>query len=300
MTIMKKVLFTIAFALSTVVASAFTAQNDGVITVKTNKAGRALVEKWVEAYKAVRPNVQIQIISGKAKDADLVLTNVQAEGTDVTFVGRYALLPVTSSANPLKADIERKTWSAKDLKRLFFVDEEFDDDEIDGFKSKKEKLADKLTVFTGSHSTSWTPALAAYFGRTKDDVKGNKVAGDDYYLLNAIEEEPASVTFSSLTFLYDLNSRNIRSNISVLPLNVKKEQGEALNNLDATLDILEHHHFDAIPVEHIGFTYANLDTDIDQFLEWVLNDGQQYNHEQGFLQLEERDVKQQIKLLANK
>ena len=70
---MKKIIFTIAFALSTVVASAFTAQNDGVITVKTNKAGRALVEKWVEAYKAVRPNVQIQIVSGKAKDADLII-----------------------------------------------------------------------------------------------------------------------------------------------------------------------------------------------------------------------------------
>ena len=298
---MKKVLsILMAISLSVASASAVTAQNDGVITVKTSKAGRALLETWVEAYEKVHPEVHIEVVSGKVKDADLTLTNTLTEGGDVTVVGRYALLPVTSVQNPLKEDIERKAWSAKDLKRLFFVDEELDDEEIDGTKNKKEKLADKLTVYTGSHSTSWTPALAAYFGHTKDDVKGNKVAGDDFYLLSAIEEEPASVTFSSLTFLYDLSSRNIRKDIALLPLNVKKEQGEALNNLDSALEILEHQHFDTIPVGQIGFTYEKFDRDIDQFLEWVLGEGQQYNHQQGFLQLAEKDVKQQIKLLANR
>ena len=188
---MKKVLsILMAISLSVASASAVTAQNDGVITVKTSKAGRALVEKWVEAYRTVHPEVQIEVVSGKAKNADLTLVNAPVEGENVTWVGRYALLPVTASTNPLKEDIERKTWSAKDLKRLFFVDEELDDEEIDGTKSKKEKLADQLTVYTGSHSTSWTPALAAYFGHTKDDVKGNKVAGDDFYRVSSVRTSP--------------------------------------------------------------------------------------------------------------
>ncbi|MBR1519903.1 MAG: hypothetical protein IJ635_01520 [Bacteroidaceae bacterium] len=283
-------------------ATAWAAQNDGVITVKTNKAGRPLVEKWAEVYKTVHPEVQIEVVSAKVKEADLTLVNAPVEGTNVTWVGRFALLPITAKKNPLREDIEKKTWSAKDFKRLFFADEELDEEELDGTKSKKEKLADKLTVYTGSHSTSWTPALAAYFGHTKDDVKGNKVAGDDYYLLNAIEEEPTAVTFSSLTFLYDLQSRSIRQNITLLPLNVKKEQGEALRsgNLDETIQLLETQHFDTIPVENVGFTYQAFDNDIDQFLAWVLNEGQQYNNEQGFLRLAEKDIKQQIKLLANR
>ncbi|MBQ9666303.1 MAG: hypothetical protein IJV33_07520 [Bacteroidaceae bacterium] len=283
-------------------ATAWAAQNDGIITVKTNKAGRPLVEKWAEVYKTVHPEVQIEVVSAKVKEADLTLVNAPVEGTNVTWVGRFALLPITAKKNPLREDIEKKTWSAKDFKRLFFADEELDEEELDGTKSKKEKLADKLTVYTGSHSTSWTPALAAYFGHTKDDVKGNKVAGDDYYLLNAIEEEPTAVTFSSLTFLYDLQSRSIRQNITLLPLNVKKEQGEALRsgNLDETIQLLETQHFDAIPVENVGFTYQAFDNDIDQFLAWVLNEGQQYNNEQGFLRLAEKDIKQQIKLLANR
>ena len=297
---MKKVFLFIVSALATLSAVAATGQNDGIITVKTNKVARPLVEQWANAYKAIHPNVEFEFVSAKAKDADLTLTNIQTDEASVTYVGRYALLPVTSAANPLKADIERKTWSAKDLKRLFFIDEELDD-ELDGAsKSRKEKLADKLTVFTGSHSMSWTPALAAYFGYTKDDVKGNKVAGDDIYLLNAIEEEPASVTFSSLSFLYNLQSRDIRTDITLLPLNVKKDQGEAFANLDAVIDVLEHQRIDAIPVEPIGFTYQKADSDIEQFLAWVLSEGQAYNHAQGFLQLDEKDAKQQKKLLAEK
>lgn len=297
---MKKVFILFLAMVMVGTASAVTAQNDGVITVKTSKVGRALVEKWVEAYRTVHPEVQIEVVSGKAKNADLTLVNAPVEGENVTWVGRYALLPVTASTNPLKEDIEKKTWSAKDLKRLFFVDEELDDEEIDGAKSKKEKLADKLTVYTGSHSTSWTPALAAYFGHTKDEVKGNKVAGDDFYLLSAIQEEPTAVTFSSLTFLYDLQSRIIREDITLLPLNIKKEQEAALEsgNLDEAIKVLESQKIDAIPVENIGFVYVSFDKDIDLFLEWVLAEGQQYNHQEGFLQLAEKDVKQQIKLLA--
>lgn len=297
---MKKVFLFIVSALATLSAVAATGQNDGIITVKTNKVARPLVEQWANAYKAIHPNVEFEFVSAKAKDADLTLTNIQTDEANVTYVGRYALLPVTSAANPLKADIERKTWSAKDLKRLFFIDEELDDDLDGASKSRKEKLADKLTVFTGSHSMSWTPALAAYFGYTKDDVKGNKVAGDDIYLLNAIEEEPASVTFSSLSFLYNLQSRDIRTDITLLPLNVKKDQGEAFANLDAVIDVLEHQRIDAIPVEPIGFTYQKADSDIEQFLAWVLSEGQAYNHAQGFLQLDEKDAKQQKKLLAEK
>ena len=279
-----------------------TAQNDGVITIKTNRAGRPLVEKWVEVYRTVHPEVQIDIVSGKVKNADLTLVNTPVEGVNVTWVGRYALLPVTSAENPLREDIEKKNWSAKDLKRLFFTDEDWDDDEIDGTRSKKDKLADKLTVYTGSHSTSWTEALAAYFGRSKEDVKGNKVAGDDFYLLSAIREEPTGVTFSSLTFLYDLQSRAFKEEVTLLPLSIKREQETALEsgNLDEAIRVLEKERIDAVPVENVGFVYTAFDKDIDLFLEWVLGEGQRYNHQQGFLQLTEKDVKQQIKLLAER
>ena len=182
-----------AFAAVVLNVSAATSQNDGVITVKVNKASKALVEKWIEAYKAVQPNVEIAVVSGKNADADLTLVSSHQEGAQVTYVARYALLPVTTAENPLLNDIQKKEWKSKDIKSLFFTAEDLDEEYEEEVEGKKSKLKDKLTVYSGSGKASLSGIFASHFGRTIDDIRGNRIAGDDLYLLNAISEDKASV-----------------------------------------------------------------------------------------------------------
>lgn len=295
-----KAFFTAIAVAVTLTASAATAQNDGVITVKVNKASKALVEKWIEGYKAVNPDVQIALVSGKNADADLTLVNRHQEGVNVTYVGRYALLPVTSTENPLLNDIQKKEWKSKDIKNLFFTAEDLDEEYEEEVEGKHNKLKDKLTVYSGSSKTSLSDIFASHFGRTIDDLRGNRIAGDDLYLLSAISEDKASVTFNALSNLYDLSSRTLRSDLALLPLSVKASQREALRsgNLDETLELIENEDIDLIPVEDIGFTYDSFDADIEQFLQWIVRDGQQYNHAAGFLHLTNKEVESQLKLLA--
>lgn len=284
--------------LATLAISAFaTKQGNGNIRIKTEKASRHLVELWIEAYKAVNPNISISIVSGSEKP-DLTLTSSQQAG-NATFVGRYAILPVTTKSNPLIEEVNKKQWGNKDLRKLFFQTE---DDLIEegAQKSKREKITDKLTVFSGNNKNSSADAFAHHFGLTKNDLKGKRIAGDDKYLINAIEKENQSVTFNNLTYLYDLNSRSLKTNLSILPLNIKKEQAEVLQsgNLDTTLDILEKQSIDLIPVEPIEFTYSEIDTDIESFLSWVISAGQDYNHQAGFLKISSNDAQKQLNLLA--
>ena len=295
-----KAIFAAIAVAVTLTASAATAQNDGVITVKVNKASKALVEKWIEGYKAVNPDVQIALVSGKNADADLTLVNQHQEGVNVTYVGRYALLPVTSTENPLLNDIQKKEWKSKDIKNLFFTAEDLDEEYEEEVEGKHNKLKDKLTVYSGSSKTSLSGIFASHFGRTIDDLRGNRIAGDDLYLLSAIEEDKASVTFNALSNLYDLSSRTLRSDLVLLPLGVKASQREALRsgNLDETLELIENEDIDLIPVEDIGFTYDSFDADIEQFLQWIVRDGQQYNHAAGFLHLTNKEVESQLRLLA--
>lgn len=292
--------FTAIVAAVTLTASAATAQNDGTITIKVNKASRVLVEKWIEGYKAVNPDVQIQVVSGKNADADLTLVTQHQEGVNVTYVGRYALLPVTSTENPLLGDIQKKEWKSKDIKSLFFTAEDLDEEYEEEVEGKHNKLKDKLTVYSGSSKASLSGTFASHFGRTTDDLRGNRIAGDDLYLLNAISEDKASVTFNALSNLYDLSSRSLRSDLALLPLGVKASQREALRsgNLDETLELIENEDIDLIPVEDIGFTYSAFDADIDKFLTWVVREGQQYNHEAGFLHLTDKEVESQLRLLV--
>lgn len=213
-----------AFAAVVLNVSAATSQNDGVITVKVNKATKALVEQWIEEYKTVNPNVQIALVSGKNADADLTLVSSHQEGVNVTYVGRYALLPVTSTENPLLSDIQKKDWKSKDIKNLFFTAEDLDEEYEEEVEGKKNKLKDKLTVYSGSSKASLSGIFASHFGRTSDDLRGNRIAGDDFYLLSAINEDKASVTFNALSNLYDLSSRTLRSDLVLLPLGVKASQ----------------------------------------------------------------------------
>lgn len=289
-----------AFATVALTVSAATSQNDGVITVKVNKASKALVEKWIEAYKAVQPNVEIAVVSGKNADADLTLVSSHQEGAQVTYVARYALLPVTTAENPLLNDIQKKEWKSKDIKSLFFTAEDLDEEYEEEVEGKHNKLKDKLTVYSGSSKASLSGIFASHFGRTSDDLRGNRIAGDDFYLLSAINEDKASVTFNALSNLYDLSSRTLRSDLVLLPLGVKASQREALRsgNLDETLELIENEDIDLIPVEDIGFTYDSFDADIEQFLQWIVRDGQQYNHAAGFLHLTNKEVESQLKLLA--
>lgn len=299
-----RTLLTVIATAVALTASAATAQNDGVITIKVNKASKALVEQWIKGFKAVKPNVEIALVSGKNAEADLTLVNAPQEGTQITYVGRYALLPVTSTENPLLHDIQKKDWKSKDIKHLFFNAEEDFDDEYDDYEEeqegKKNKLADKLTVYSGSSKASLSSTFAAHFGRTTEDLRGNRIAGDDYYLLSALAEDKAAVTFNALNNLYDLSSRTLRSDLALLPLSVKTSQREVLRsgNLDKTLELIEKESIDLIPVADIGFTYGTFDSDIDAFLQWVIQEGQQYNHQQGFLKLSSKEVESQLRVLA--
>ena len=280
--------FTVAAFLSVSAFAVGGGAGSATFTVKTSKVGRSLVEAWTKAYMAEHPEVNIQIVGTKAADADLTLINHKEKNQKVAYVARYALLPVTTSGNPLLGEIDKKSWGSKDLKELFFTADELDDDFADDDKQKKgKKITDRLNVVSGANSTSSAPSFAAFFGRNTDNIKGEKIAGDDLYLLSAINDDKTLVTFNSLNYLYDTDSRQLKSNLHIFPLNVKKEIGEALKsgNLDEVLGALETQKSDVIPVENIGFEYENLTESEEQFLKWVASEGQQFNNQNGFLKL---------------
>lgn len=279
-------------------ANAF-AQN--VITVKANKVSKALVETWAKAYTEQNPGVEIQIVGKNVKDADLTL--VTSADESATIVGRYAILPVTSSHNPLISELQKKDWSKSDLKKLYFssLDEDLDEDE-EANSGKAGKLREKLTVYSGANSTSASGVFAQHFGYQVSEIRGNKISGDDLYLLNAIEEDKQSITFNNVAYLYDTNTRTLKSDLAILPLNLKSEQEKVLQsgNLDETIKLLEAEKSDLIPVENFGFTYSELNHKAQLFLEWIVSDGQQYNNKNGFLRLADKDAQQQLKVLAAK
>jgi ABC-type phosphate transport system substrate-binding protein len=113
-----------------------------------------------------------------------------------------------------------------------------------------------------------------------------------------VQKDKTGVSFNYLNYLYDINSRKLKNNIAILPLDLKKEYSDILSeaNLDKTIALLESKSIDIIPIEEFAFTFTNnkLTPKVQQFLTWVLSEGQAYNHQYGLLQLDEKTAKQQL------
>lgn len=67
------------------------------------KFGSGLVETWIKKYTEAHPDVHIRIVEKNKGQADLEFVSETPEGDCeeyITYVGRYALLPVTTTEIP--------------------------------------------------------------------------------------------------------------------------------------------------------------------------------------------------------
>jgi ABC-type phosphate transport system substrate-binding protein len=269
------------------------------IQIEGAKFVHSIVEKWIVEYKKENPHAQINLKTAQGAEDRSGLLHVvfgaaPGEGGSgkVVYAGRYALIPVSNPSNPL-LEKAGKGLKKKDLINLVFekdiLDEDFDADE-------KPKFA--ATVYTRESKSPTAIALACYFNRSPEKIKGKKVFGDEIYLLNAIRKDKTGVTFNTLNYVYDLQSRQLKSEISLLPLSLKSKQKEALesHDIDKVISLLEEVRIETIPVESFGLQIPAKYEDsqeVAHFIRWVLSQGQKFNHEYGFLTLDNKTAASQ-------
>ncbi len=272
------------------------------ITVNSTKFSYPLVKKWIQEFNLLHPDIQITLATSANEKADLqfVINGQIPAGKaevekNIAYVGRYALLPVTSIENPLLAKLTKKELDEKELKKLFFQA-----DVVDEAVSEKNALNEQITVYSGAGNSSGSTAFATYFGHSNSQFRGKRIAGDDIYLLAAISKDPKAVTFNNLSYLFDTESRKLKKQLVLLPLDVKKDQREILRsgNLDQTISLLEAVDVNLVPVERVGFIYKKSDS-VLIFLQWVADKGQRYNHKFGFLTLDRQLAQHEQKQLED-
>jgi len=288
-------------------ASTFAAENAAKepILISGTKFTYPLIEKWISEYEKANPNANIKL-AAKANAGQVVDLNIIAHqpaqnelqpNQEIVYTGRYALLPVTNSNNPILVAAAKKGLSKKELDKLFFEVVDYDSDE----PVQKSKF--RANIYSRDNQACASTALAGYFGHQSSEIRGKKVFGDDIYLLSAIKKDSIGLTYNNLGYLYDVNSRNLKEGIALLPIDLKKEAKTIQSgNLDDVLNVLEAIKVETVPVEKIGFIYSqqNARKEVSDFLKWVLSDGQQFNHSEGFLNLDKKVLAEQTNQLNEK
>jgi phosphate transport system substrate-binding protein len=276
------------------------------ITITGSKFTYPLIEKWISEYKKENPEAQFKLISKKSESApsDISIIAHQPLKTDVTdanrivYVNKYALLPVTGSSNKYLKEIKKRGLNKKELEKLFF--QEADLDENPEEKTQK-PVSNPVNIYSRESQASSSIAFASYFGFQSSEIKGKKISGDDIYLISSIQKDSTGVTFNNLGYLFDLQTRKLKEGIVLLPLDIDEKAKTSINtNVDEALTAIENTKFETIPVEKVGLIFDNNpgNKEILNFVKWVVNEGQKFNHEFGFLNLDKKLQAEQVAKLT--
>jgi len=274
------------------------------ITITGTKFTYPVIEKWISEYKKVNPEAQFKLIGRKSdsNQSDISVVAHQLQKTEISdaqqivFVNKYALLPVTGSSNKYLNDIRKRGLNKKELEKLFFEENILEE-------SSEKKASNPVNIYSRESRACSSIAFANYFGYQSSELRGKKISGDDIYLLSSIKNDPTGITFNNLGYIYDLQTRKIKDGIVLLPLDIDEKASISINsNVDEALKTVESATFETIPVEKVGFVFNNNpgNKEIVTFVKWVVNEGQKFNHEYGFLNLDKKLQADQGEKLSGK
>ena len=257
--------------------------------VKAPRFARPLVEKWITEYAKTQPNVEFQIAKGGQNQDDIDL-NVVFDNNDketenanhIVYFGEFAVLPITASGSEAAKVLEGKHLNSKKIKQLYFLSDDLDEE------VKKIKQFEKLVIYSGSNATSVASSFAHNFGEESSNFRGRRISGDDLFLNTALAKDPLGVSFNALPNIFDLSSRHIKGELTIIGLDVRKNLEESFSDkgtLDEIIDALEQGKVQEVPTQKIGVHYKQADEEVKRFLSWVVTNGTKYNHEYGLLNL---------------
>ena len=300
---MKKIVLAIAVLLSINISSVWAEGNStntsSVRYVKAPRFARPLVEKWISEYAKTQPGVEFQIAKGNQNQGNVDL-NVVFDSKDtktkdfshiVVYFGEFAVLPITASGSEAAKVLEGKHLNSKKLKQLYFLNDDFEED------VKKIKQFEKLVIYSGSNATSVASSFAHNFGEESSNFRGKRISGDDLFINTALLKDPLGVSFNALPNIFDLKSRHIKNDLTLIGIDVKKNLEKNFSDeatLDEVIDALENGKIQEVAVEKIGVSYNIADDAVNQFLSWILTAGTKYNHEYGLLNLDNKQSQAQI------
>ena len=257
--------------------------------VKAPRFARPLVEKWITEYAKTQPGVEFQIAKGNQNQDNIDLNvvfnsndSIEENNNNIIYFGEFAVLPITANGSEAAKVLEGKHLNSKKLKQLYFLNEDFDED------VKKIKQFEKLVIYSGSNATSIATSFAHNFGEESTNFRGKRISGDDLFLNTALAKDPLGVSFNALPNIFDLGSRHVKGELSIIGLDLKKNLEESFSDkgtLDDIIDALEHGKVQEVPTQKIGVRYKNADEEVTRFLSWVVSTGTKYNHQFGLLNL---------------
>ena len=284
----------------------------GTITISGAFALYPMMQRWAEEFQKVHPKVQFDISAGGAGKG---MTDTLAGAVDIGMISRSitpeeeakgafwvpvtkdAVLPIVNAKNPVLQDLLAKGVTKETFEKIYITGEITNW----GQAVDRPEVVDAINVYTRSDAAGAPDIWAKYLDKKQEDLKGLGVFGDPG-LLDAVIKDPLGIGFNNLSYAYDNASGLPVNGAVVVPIdaneNGKADPEEVLDTKPKADEAVKNGTYPSPParLENLA-TKGKPSPLVLAFINWILNEGQQYVGEAGYVPLTPDQLKEAIQKL---
>jgi len=270
---------------------------------------------WADEFKKVHPGVKIDVSAGGAGKG---MTDALSNMVDLGMISREisqkeiekgawfvaltkdAVLPTINSGNPFLKELSEKGIKKEDLVKIFLTGEIKTWEELLG---KKGNTA--IHLYNRSDACGAASMWAMFLGKSQEDLLGTGVSGDPG-VADAVKSDIYGLGFNNVNYVYDITSRNKFEKLEVLPIDFNNNNSiDANENCYQTLDKINEAIVSGVypspPARDLYFVSKGKPQkpEVTAFISWILNEGQQYVSQAGYVPLSKDKIEKELSKLKN-
>ena len=282
----------------------------GRISISGAFALYPMAQKWGEEFMKLHPGVRIDISAGGAGkgmmdvlsgmvDLGMVSREVKPEeikkGAWFVSVTKDAVLPVINSSNPYIKEVSTKGMTNEQFRKIFLTDKAITWGEILGNNSKN-----KISRYTRSDFCGASEMWAKYLGKKQEDLQGTGVFGDPG-IAEAVRNDKLGIGYNNVIYAYDLKTRKVNPGMAVIPIDINgngrlDKEEMFYNQLDSLMNAVKNGIYPSPPARELYLVSKGKPANriVTEFLKFILNEGQAYVKEGGYVNLSEKRIQEEL------
>jgi phosphate transport system substrate-binding protein len=259
-----------------------------------------MMVRWAEEFHQQYPEVAFDISAGGAGkgmadalagavDIGMVSREIYPEeiekGAFWISVTRDAVFITINSLNPVVDDLHNQGISQEILHGIYITGEITTWGQVVG----RQDVQDPVHVYTRSDAAGAPATFAEYLGKRQEDLLGIGVYGDPG-VLDAVIKDPLGIGYNNLNYAYDAATSLVIEGANIVPLDVNSngllDLEESFESKEQAVNAVAEGFYPSPPARDLNLvTLGKPSGWTQQFIEWILSEGQSYISEVGYIGL---------------
>ena len=287
----------------------------GNITISGAFALYPLTVKWAEEFKKINPGVKIDISAGGAGKG---MTDVLTGAADIGMISRDinpveikngafpvavskdAVVTTISASHPSINELLKKGIKRNGLLNLWVSGRAKNWGNATGIKSG---AGAPVHVYTRSDASGAGETWAKYLGKKQEDLLGVGVYGDPG-VATAVKKDPVGIGYNNIVYIYDSKTNRQTNGVRVLPLDLNNNgtidpDENFYDTIDDLINAITTGKYPSPPARDLYFVTKGKSANpiVIAFLKFCLNEGQNYVHESGYINLSKERIAAELNKL---